>query len=110
MSASDYLGRQFDYKYVFHPGEEGEDHAVTAHETKKGSQVGLLMFSSETGHVTDLSVQPNHRRKGVATGMWNYAKENANIQHASTRTLAGDAWAKSTGDYLPDRHPHASDY
>jgi predicted N-acetyltransferase YhbS len=107
MAASDHLSKG-QFKFVFHPGDE-EDHAVTAHETAHNSQVGLLTFDSKTGHVTELSVQPEYRRKGVATGMWTHAKRNANIQHASTRTLAGDAWAKTTGDYVPPRHPHASD-
>lgn len=51
------------------------------------------------GHV---SVEPEHQRKGIATAMWNYAKQNGfNPLHSPQRTPEGEAWAKSTGDETP---------
>jgi hypothetical protein len=57
------------------------------------------------GYVKDIRVGEDFRRKGVATGMWNYAKsQGLNPQHSDSRTPAGDAWASSTGDHVPDNN------
>jgi len=57
------------------------------------------------GDIKDVRVGEPFRRKGVATGMWNYAKaQGFNPQHSDSRTKEGDAWAKSTGDYLPENN------
>lgn len=57
------------------------------------------------GDVKDIRVGEPHRRKGVATGMWNYAKQQGlNPEHSDSRTADGDAWAATTGDPLPDNN------
>jgi hypothetical protein len=46
---------------------------------------------------------------GMATEMWNHANRVADAakgnvphpEHSSSRTDAGDAWAKSVGGYIP---------
>ena len=54
------------------------------------------------GDVLNIRVGESFRRKGVATGMWNYAKaQGLNPQHSDSRTKEGDAWAASTGDPVP---------
>lgn len=54
--------------------------------------------------VRDIMVNEDFRRKGIATGMWNYAKaQGLNPEHSDIRTDEGEKWAKSTGDELPER-------
>lgn len=57
------------------------------------------------GDVKDVRVGEPHRRKGVATGMWNYAKQQGfDPRHSDSRTKEGDAWAATTGDEVPDNN------
>jgi GNAT superfamily N-acetyltransferase len=117
VSAEDTLSKgQFPYTYKFTtlPNAAKSDPAweVTAHH--QGKQVGYLNWAM-AGHVYDINVDPEHRRKGVATGMWNYALAQggkhdpnlrqpvSNVTHSENRTRAGDKWAKSTGKahYFP---------
>lgn len=60
------------------------------------------------GTVSSIDVAPEFQRQGIATAMWNHAKRlsqsNPSIPtpiHSDFRTPEGDAWAKSTGDWLP---------
>lgn len=63
------------------------------------------MSLGKYGDVKDIRVGEPFRRKGVATGMWNYAKQQGlNPEHSDSRTKEGDAWAKTTGDPLPDNN------
>jgi hypothetical protein len=63
------------------------------------------MRLSKYGEVKDVRVGEEHRRKGIATGMWNYAKtQGFNPEHSDSRTPEGDAWAATTGDHLPDNN------
>jgi GNAT superfamily N-acetyltransferase len=122
MSAQDNLSQQqFPYTYKFRtlPDAENSDPAweVTAHH--KGKQVGYLNWSMG-GHIFDINVDPEHRRKGVATGMWNHAlaqggkydeslrMEVSNVEHSEHRTREGEKWAKSTGKahYFPPEEIH----
>lgn len=85
-------------------------HKVVA-ETNDGGYAGNLeWYSRGNNHISDLFVEENYRRKGVATEMFNYAYEMAKTtrgvqppKHSSDRTDAGDAWAKSTGKRVPKR-------
>jgi hypothetical protein len=48
------------------------------------------------GHI---EVSEQHRRKGVATKLWAYAKETGlNPIHAIDKTPEGDAWSRAVGD------------
>lgn len=78
---------------------------VTAHHN--GKKVGDLWWNKDNGEVENVQVDPSHRRKGVATGMWNHANANAREhevsrpKHAVMRSDAGDAWAKAVGGEIP---------
>jgi hypothetical protein len=64
-------------------------------------QIGVLRLGSD-GTVGNVIVNAKHLRKGVATGMWNYAvQQGFNPKHSENRTPSGDAWAKSVGGHLP---------
>lgn len=83
---------------------------INAHHPQHG-HVGKMELS-KFGEVKDIIVAPEHRRKGIATGMWNYASQlGLNPEHSDSRTEEGDAWAASTGSHLPDNNgmynPHA---
>ncbi|WP_425592352.1 hypothetical protein, partial [Dermacoccus nishinomiyaensis] len=51
-----------------------------------------------------MGVHPDHRRKGLATEMWQHAlSAGVPIKHSPRRSDSGDAWARSVGGDLPDR-------
>jgi GNAT superfamily N-acetyltransferase len=85
-------------------------HKVVA-ETNDGDYAGNLeWYSRGNNHISDIFVEGNYRREGVATGMFNYAHEMAKTtrgvqppKHSPDRTDEGDAWAKSTGKRVPQR-------
>ena len=85
-------------------------HTVVA-ETNDGDYVGNLeWYSRGNNHISDLFVEENYRREGVATEMFNYAHEMAKTtrgvqppKHSPDRTDEGDSWAKSTGKRVPKR-------
>lgn len=81
---------------------------INAHHPEHG-HVGKMelsqKYSSGYREIKDIIVDPEHRRKGIATGLWNYAKaQGFNPEHSDSRTPEGDAWAESTGDYVPDNN------
>jgi ribosomal protein S18 acetylase RimI-like enzyme len=107
MSASDHLSeRQFGEYKLSHNLDDTGHHVITA--THKGNEVGFLDWYHTGGKIYDIGVKDEHQRKGVATNMYNYAKElsssDKNItepRHSETRTDEGDQWARSLGERLP---------
>jgi ribosomal protein S18 acetylase RimI-like enzyme len=82
------------------PAPEGMDyHTVNAY-SKEGEHVGELMWHKDHGTVDVLDVDTPHRRRGVATMMWNAAKASGLVppQHSEEQTDSGKAWAKAVGD------------
>jgi hypothetical protein len=56
------------------------------------------------GEIDDIKVNHEHRRKGVATAMYNYAVASGiepAPEHSPARSIAGDAWARTTSGYVP---------
>lgn len=113
---SDFHG--VNYKYEFfpegsHPAAEWNDqdlHEVTAH--LNGQKVGSLTYNTadDDGDAYDIVVHPDHQRKGIATGMWNYAKQlhrqgvtDTPPRHSPRTTAEGYRWAMTTGDPVPQR-------
>jgi GNAT superfamily N-acetyltransferase len=86
----------------------------TAFPNRQWSIGNLLWFRPGygkrcNGHEVDLSYQVmnvsvavDYRRRGVATALLNQARLYAPVVMAMARTLAGDAWARSTGEELPE--------
>jgi hypothetical protein len=86
-----------------HENRPYDEVTVHAHHPEHG-HIGKMELS-KFGEVKDVIVADEHQRKGVATGMWNYAKQQGlNPEHSDSRTPAGDAWAASTGDYVPSNN------
>jgi GNAT superfamily N-acetyltransferase len=98
----------------FHQGNEGysytaftapdEDSNHIVHANFQGKRVGFLKWYAGHGEITDLEVLPEHRRKGVATQLWNQARAHSFAnglippEHSSARTSQGSAWASSLGE------------
>jgi GNAT superfamily N-acetyltransferase len=76
---------------------------------KPSETLGHLHWSSKRGEILDVHVVPGARRKGVATALYKAAKDIAaktgvpEPVHSNDRSDQGDAWAKSTGEPLPER-------
>ena len=80
---------------------------ISANHPEHG-RVGTLELEPEWSpsvpkrQVRSLLVKKDFRRKGVATGLWNYAERaGLNPEHSPQRTKEGDLWAKSLGTPLP---------
>lgn len=96
--------------YTFEIKEGSVNHVITARNAdgKRVGEMGLHKFGDEGG-ISWVTVHPDWRRKGVATGMWNYANtlyNNGDLEKkpviGSFRTVAGDNWAKSLGIDIPE--------
>lgn len=78
----------------------GEDHVVAL--WKGGSLAGQMRLDPESGEVLWISVQPEHRRKGIATRMWEAGKLIAAQypvkppMHSDIQTADGKRWARTT--------------
>jgi ribosomal protein S18 acetylase RimI-like enzyme len=82
-----------------------------------GRRVGHLTWEKgfPTGQILVVEVAPEHQRRGLATEALRHSQRIARASggritipvHASDRTHEGDAWAQSTGDYVPpNTMPH----
>ena len=95
------------YSSLYGDAPDYQVHSVRVTHPKHGD-VGHLYWHPQTGEIKDLLVHPEHQRLGLATQMFDKAQqtaaEKANVpapKHSSTRTRAGDAWARSVGGALP---------
>ena len=83
------------------------EHNLDAIHPETGEQIGNMAWDDTDGEVARLNVHPGHRRRGVATALWNEAHRRASSEnfvppaHSSRRSKAGDAWAKKVGGELP---------
>lgn len=93
--------------YIERPVEE-QSHMVWA---STGNNKALGHMTWDKGVVNAVEVYNTDRwgRKGMATQMWNRAREiTPNLRHSSNRSDMGNAWAKKVGGELPERvqdHP-----
>jgi len=94
------------YKFQYSPGLRGEvNHIVTATHPDSSDLVGYMEWTKDTGETRHIEVDKEHQRKGVATGMWNFAKNVAansegkirRPQHSRVQTKSGKAWVKKVG-------------
>jgi GNAT superfamily N-acetyltransferase len=61
------------------PEHKSDQFRIVA-RTKQGSECGWVNFENKDGKLEalDLSIQPAHRRKGIATEMYKFARELGN--------------------------------
>jgi 2'-5' RNA ligase len=89
-----------DYRFEHEQHFTG-DHRIDAWH-KSGEHAGFAEFAADGG-LDEIEVNPEHQRKGVATGIWEHAKSvGINPQHSNVRSSDGDEWAHSTGDPVPE--------
>lgn len=75
---------------------------------KKGAApttIGEMHWSPSNGMITSISVHPDFRERGIATGLWNIGRalgtEFPGINrpiHSDVQTPLGRQWAKKVGD------------
>lgn len=109
MAAKDNLNN-YQFRYLSDEALGERFHTVLAfvnHPEKNEINYGRLEWDASTGKILNVHVKPEYRRRGIATGMYNYAQGLDVIKpaHSSWRTDAGDAWAKSVGGEIPPRDP-----
>lgn len=73
-------------------------------KTPDGELIGSITwrkgdsYDEEPGEVLWLHVEPEWRRKGVATKLWNRARQiDSQVKHSLTQTDQGASWAKAVG-------------
>ena len=110
MAANENLS---NYQFRYRPVKIDALHEVQAIHKPTGERVGRMTWLNY-GPLDEIDVLHEHQRKGIATGMWNHATKLAEStyrgvnkrvpmpEHSRFRTRSGDAWAKSTGDTVPD--------
>jgi hypothetical protein len=90
------------------------EHTVRAFHPDTGEEMGRLSFYGKDaitpGEIDKIEVTEKFRRQGVATGLLEEARRLSAVDenvpyvvHSKSRTPDGDAWAKSTGDALPEK-------
>lgn len=112
MAAHEHLS---NYQFRYRPIKSENLNEVQAIYKPTNEKIGNMTWFSDIGNLNEIDVLHEHQRKGVATGMWNHAIKLAEAsygkginkrismpEHSIFRTPAGDAWAKSTEDYLPN--------
>ena len=111
MAAKDKISPdQFSFRHEHDTGRD--EHALYAEHKPTGRDVGYMNWAGNRwgspGHLWEIEVDEDFQRKGVATSMWNHAKNLAKTNpsishpvHSDVRTPEGAAWAKSTGDFVP---------
>ena len=67
-------------------------------------------WPTKAGEINDIWTREDHRRKGLATFMYGYAKKMSESDptvaapvHSTHLSNEGEKWAKSTGDTVPKR-------
>ena len=84
------------------PIEDNDIHNISAF-SKKGNVVGKLDWNRDTGAI-DVEVKKKHRRKGLATAMYDFATDKAEDEGIQAPSLGksrygmkGLNWARSLG-------------
>jgi len=90
------------------------EHTVRAFHPDTGEEMGRLSFYGKggitPGEIDKIEVAEKFRRQGIGTGLLEEARRLSTVDenvpyvvHSKSRTPDGEAWARSTGDTLPER-------
>jgi GNAT superfamily N-acetyltransferase len=76
-------------------------------DAQSGKYISNMVLNRE-GKVDAIETHPKLRRQGLASELWHAAQQHAETtpgvptpQHGTSRTRAGDAWAKKVGGDVP---------
>ena len=74
-------------------------YAVNEDRQKIGTMVMTVSVPWRPNLIKVIAVHPEYQRQGIATAMWNFAKEKGlHPAHELEKTEDGEAWAKAVGD------------
>ena len=94
------------YSSLYGDAPDYQVHSVRARHPED-SDAGHLYWHPKTGEIKDVLVGDDHQGKGLATRMYEVAKDTAETnalptpKHSKSRTRSGDSWAKKVGGKLP---------
>lgn len=108
-----------EYSYVHEPDPSGGVN-ISAIHTPTGREIGIMLLSHPyspkdlTRTIQGVGVDEGHRRRGVASGMLDYAHSlGLTTKHSSPAGLTpdGEAWSKAVDKRRPSTNVHdSSDY
>jgi GNAT superfamily N-acetyltransferase len=85
----------------------GKTNQITAYN-QHDEAVGYLSWAEKggsgirKGEILGLRVRPDHRRQGIASGMFSRSQNfEVGAKHSGSRSPEGSAFAKSTGTSVP---------
>ena len=79
MNRSEGQWKDPDVSLSYHTSSDkqwGENHEIQAH-TGDGKEIGHLTWNPEHGGIKFVGVNKDHRRKGIASHMWDLAHQQA---------------------------------
>lgn len=99
------------FRMHYEPAKYDKEHRIRAYHPSTKKWVGSMVWASQypdEGPLRNIDVDPEYQRQGVATSMWRFAQQLGQRSsrvpspiHSTERTPEGDAWARSTGDFVP---------
>jgi GNAT superfamily N-acetyltransferase len=109
LCTSDLKGElMLTYSYDLDSSRMGEPHRLTAEQD--GRAVAVLIWSRRSGLILDIHVEPEYRRRGIATALLAEARRMAGETRGvkrprlnPQRTNDGEAFARSLGERVPPR-------
>jgi GNAT superfamily N-acetyltransferase len=97
-----------DHRVEYHPNlTPAHPHLYLLSDKQSGKYLSNMVLNRE-GRVDAVETHPKFRRQGLATKLWSEAQQHAEDfpavpapQHSTSRTRAGDSWAKKVGGDVP---------
>jgi len=97
-----------EHKVEYHPNLTPQHpHLYILSDAQSGKYLSNMVLNRE-GKVDAVETHPKHRRQGLATKLWHEAQSHSEEypavpapKHSTSRTRAGDAWAKKIGGEVP---------
>src|SRR5690606_40490677 len=83
---------EYELRYTHeYTGARGGRHVIEAHHPEDGRAGRMEWMGRPPYAIHNITVEPEHQRRGLATAMWNWAQENARPKprHSEQRTDAG---------------------
>jgi hypothetical protein len=97
-----------EHRVEYHPNlTPAHPHLYILSDAQSGKYLSNMVLNRE-GKVDAVETHPKHRRQGLATKLWHEAQSHSEEypgvpapKHSTSRTRAGDAWAKKIGGEVP---------
>lgn len=103
-------GISFHFTPSWHPTKPHRISATVPHEDGR-KEVGYMEWHPHNGIVGQVHTDPDHRRKGVGSALWQHgavvAEQHGVIapQHSDVQTAAGEAWSQKADRGGISTHP-----